>query len=372
MSLAFRQQGPSGLVDTLAVAAAVLASIAMIRLVTGNVPVTLAYAGGLVVLGLVAFAAGRRRAAPAEAEAGLPDWSVTVAAIEQPGLAIAVTDRANRLVCANAAYELWFGSSHAPPRVPVDGASADLLARAARGAWREGDCEPVTIADENQSWTASAQRAGRGDDYLIWRFAPVVRSEPLAGIGKYITGSFGKILSQAGIEVALVGPDGAIRAASSGFARRAAGDEHASMAGQDFVALLRSDERERIYFAREGRKGAPQTLVNVPLVDPEHARGVKPGEAPSLMMLFDSNIGLGGWAGEARGQAPQLEALLEQLPLGLAMTDRDGHFLFANPAFRRAAGAEGKMPPLRSGEKLPPFAPKGPIWRAEAVKPEKK
>src|SRR5690606_7367782 len=146
------------------------------------------------------------------------------------------------------------------------------------------------------------------------------------------------------IEVALVGPDGAIRAASAGFARRAAGDENASMAGQDFVALLRSDERDRIYFAREGRKGAPQTLVNVPLVDPEFGGG-DPGEAPSLMLLLDSGVGLGGWSGEARGQTPQLEALLEQLPLGLAMTDRDGHFLFANPAFRRAAGIEGQKLP---------------------------
>jgi PAS domain-containing protein len=113
------------------------------------------------------------------------------------------------------------------------------------------------------------------------------------------------------------------------------------MAGQDFVALLRSDERDRIYFAREGRKGSPQTLVNVPLSDPELG-GQKAGEAPSLMMLFDAGVGLGGWGSEARGQTPQLESLLEQLPLGLAMTDRDGHFLFANPAFRRAAGVDGR------------------------------
>jgi two-component system, cell cycle sensor histidine kinase and response regulator CckA len=343
-----------GLVDTLAVAAAVLASIAMIRLVTASLPVTLAYAGGLVVLGLVAFAAARRRAAPdVVAEGSLPDWSVTVAAIEQPGVAIAITDRANRLVCASAAYELWFGSSHAPPRLPVDGASAEQLARAARSAWREGDSGEVTIADEHQAWAAAAQRAGKGDDYLIWRFAPIQRSEPLAGIGKWITGSFGRILGAAGIEVALVGPDGAIRAASTGFARRAAGDETASMAGLDFVGLLRSDERDRIYFAREGRKGSPQTLVSVPLADPDalgaQGPGARVGEAPSLMMLLDSGVGLGGWSNEARGQTPQLESLLEQLPLGLAMTDRDGHFLFANPAFHRAAGIDGKrLPPYPS------------------------
>ncbi len=343
-------RGSRRLVDTLAVAAAVLASVAMIQLVTGSVPVTLAYAGGLVVLGLVAIAAGRRRAVPvALEESSSPDWTVTVAAIEQPGMAIAITDRANRLVCANAAYELWFGSSHAPPRLPVDAASADELARAARAAWRDGKSGEVSMVNEHNSWVAAAQRSGRGDDYLIWRFAPIVRTEPLAGIGKWITGTFGRILSGAGVEVALVGPEGTIRAASVGFARRAVGDETAKLAGVDFVALLRSDEHDRIFFAREGRNGATQTLVNVPLADPDLPATSRLGEAPSLMMLFDSTIGLGGWGGEARGQTPQLESLLQQLPLGLAMTDRDGHFLFANPAFHRAAGIPlGKLPPYPS------------------------
>src|SRR5690606_34125790 len=114
----------------------------------------------------------------------------------------------------------------------------------------------------------------------------------------YVTGIFGRILSNAGIEVALVWPDGAIRAASSGFAKRSVGDEHASMAGQDFTALLRSDERERIYFAREGRKGSPQTLVQVPLVD-NATDELSADQAPSLMLLIDIGVGLGGWGNEA-------------------------------------------------------------------------
>ncbi|MEO6041103.1 MAG: response regulator, partial [Croceibacterium sp.] len=258
------------------------------------------------------------------------------------------TDRANRLVCANAAFEQWFGSVHAPPRLSVDEASGERLTAAARAAWRDGESGEVGIADESQGWTATAHRAGRGDEYLLWRFNPVVRQDPLAGVGKFLTGAFGRVLSAAGIEIALVGPDGAIRGVNSGFARRAGGDERATMAGQDFAALLRSDERDRIYFAREGRKGSPQTLVSVPLADPD-APEADAGDAPSLMLLLDNGAGLGGFAGDSRAHTPQLEALLEQLPLGLAMTDRDGHFLFANPAFRRVAGLEGKpMPPYPS------------------------
>jgi two-component system cell cycle sensor histidine kinase/response regulator CckA len=44
-------------------------------------------------------------------------------------------------------------------------------------------------------------------------------------------------------------------------------------------------------------------------------------------------------------QSPHLEALLGQLPLGLAMADRDGRLLFANAAFMRAAGKDGDVPP---------------------------
>ena len=349
------------LVDTLAVAAAVLASVALIQFATQDGTVTLAFAGGLTVHGLIAFTAARYRALPADVQGpGSPDWSVTVAAIEQPGQAVAITDRANRLVCANAAYELWFGSGHAPPRLPVDGASADLLTRIARTAWRDGNSgEVVTIADEDHSWTAEAQRAGRAEDHLVWRFGPVLRDEPVIAIGKYMTGAFGRMLADAGIGTALVGADGTVRAANPGFARRASGDERASMVGQEFVSLLRSDERDRIYFSREGRKGSPQTLVHVPLRDPmddhgDDGRAEGASDGPSLMMLLDRGVGLGGWGSESGGQAPQLEALLEQLPLGLAMTDRDGHFLFANPAFRRAAGIEGRdLPPYPSDLVVP-------------------
>ncbi len=337
-----------GLVDGLTVAAAVLASVAAIQLASGNSTVTLAFAGGLTVLGLIAFAAARFQAAPGVAnEAAGPDWSVTVAAIEQPGQAVAITDRANRLVCANAAFELWFGSGQAPPRLPVDGASSELLARMARNAWRDGNSgEVTTIADEDHSWTAEASRAGRADDFLIWRFEPILRNEPLVAITRHITGLFGRMLGTSGVAAAMVGPDGAIRAVNPAFARRANGDEAASMVGQDFAALLRSDERERIFFTREGKKGSAQTLVHVPL-DEDEGNGSPSPDAPVLMLLLDAGVGLGGWGGDARGQTPQLEALLEQLPLGLAMTDRDGHFLFANPAFRRAAGLDVRT--------LPPF-----------------
>ena len=73
----------------------------------------------------------------------MPDWSVTVAAIEREDCAIAITDRAGRLVCANRRYDEWFGAGHAPPRLPVDAASLERLANAARTGWRDGKGRPT-------------------------------------------------------------------------------------------------------------------------------------------------------------------------------------------------------------------------------------
>jgi two-component system cell cycle sensor histidine kinase/response regulator CckA len=335
--------------DALAVAAALAASVALVWFATGEPTVTLTFGGGLAALGALAFVLLRSRPAQGVQTLSIPDWTVTVAAIEQPGTAVAITDRANRLVCANGTFTAAFGGVHAPPGLPLGDASVDMLTRAARAAWRDGSAELDLIERQGERWTVGLERTGRADDYLIWRFAQQVRSDPLAEIGARIAGPFGRILSRAGIEAILVGPEGVIRSASPSFALRAAGDEKATLAGQEFATLLRSDERERIYFAREGRNGSPLTLVHVPLIDPED-EDLAVDHAPSLMLLLDAGVGIGaGWAGETPGTSAQLQALLEQLPVGLAMTDRDGHFLFSNPAFLQAAGLEGKaLPPFPS------------------------
>ena len=328
--------------EALLLGGALLASVALLHLAVGELALTLAYGGGLAVIALAIFLFSRvaTRLAPAEAES-LPDWSVTLAAIEQDGVGIAITDRANRLVCANAAFGHWFGQHHAPPRLALSGGEAGALGQLARAAWRDGSAPPVPLQDRQQCWMVSAARAGRADDYLVWRFVAQQQDDPLVRIGEGLTGVAGRWLGDAGIAAALVSADGVVQAANAELAARAAGDASASMAGQDFAALLRSDDRERIFFAREGRNGSPQTLVQVPLGDASAAGGV--------MMLIDAAVGLGGWGGDVRGGTMQLEALLEPLPLGLAMTDRDGRFLFANPAFRRAAGVEGRdLPPYPS------------------------
>jgi two-component system cell cycle sensor histidine kinase/response regulator CckA len=334
---------PLGLLAALG--GALAASAAVLWFATGSGLVALAFvlAAGVLLGGVVLLDAAR--SAPAAEGPATPDWSVTVAAIERAGEAIAITDRANRMVCANPFFLDSFGVNAAPPALPLAREGLEAVTLLARTAWRDGSAalEAIEAADET-SWQVSAARAGRGDDHLIWRLKPIARARGAELGALDLAGPFGKMLSRAGIETAITTADGVIRAVSAGFAERAAGDERATLAGQDFVSFLRSDERDRIFFAREGRGGTPQTLVDVPLVDPEERfTAAGPDEATSLMLLIDSGVGIGsGWDGASQAGVAQLDALLAQLPLGLAMTDRDGRFLFGNEAFLRSVGREGR------------------------------
>jgi len=327
-------------------AGALVASTLVLFVATSSWLVALAFLLGVGVLFGAGLMLDRLRTAPAQDQQASPDWTVTVAAIEQAGEAVAITDRANRLVCANSQYIESFGASAAPPALPFAREALEALTRLARDAWRDGAAVIDSLLDgeSEAGWTISARRAGRGDDHLVWRLRPITRATGV-GLGALdLSGPFGKMLSRAGIETAITTADGVIRAVSAGFAERASGDERATLVGQDFVSFLRTDERDRIFFAREGRGGTPQTLVDIPLIDPAmQAQPAGPDEATSLMLLIDSGVGIGsGWDGAAQAGVAQLDALLGQLPLGLAMTDRDGRFLFGNDAFLRAVAREGR------------------------------
>ncbi|GAA4040293.1 hybrid sensor histidine kinase/response regulator [Parerythrobacter jejuensis] len=322
---------------------ALLASIGAVWFVSQLPVLTIAYAAGLATLVVLAIALGRSRPVAQEDELAQPDWSVTVAAINRDDSGVAITDRANRLVCANTRYADQFGVGKAPPNIALDGPSHEALTRVAREAWRDGSsiADRVSSPDGARIWRAEAERAGRGDDYLLWRFRSLEAGDAAGELAQQVSGTFGTMLSRAGVEAALVGADGVIRAVAPGFAERASGDANATLAGQDYVSLLRTDERDRIYFSREGRRGTPHALVHVPLNNPDDQRGAAADEVPSLMLLVEHGIALG--AGEDTGTAnatPQLESLLGALPLGLAMTDRDGRFLFGNAPFLRAIDRE--------------------------------
>lgn len=333
-------------IERLALGLALLGSFAIVWLATRELAAVAGFGAGLGILGVISWLWTRPTPSTAEPEYALPDWSVTVAAIDRPDAAIAVTDRAGRLVCANLLYDQWFTAGYAPPRLPVDNASLERLAKIGRSAWRDGVAATDLVENsEGGRWKASAVRAGRGDDYLVWTITPLSPPDLVGDLVPHLDGKLGRALSQSGFAVAIVDPDGKIRAVSSGFAARATGDAAAILTGQEFTAHLRQDERDTITWARDGKRGAPLSLFYLPVTDPDEPGPPNYDSTPSLILLADHGVGIGGGGSEATAAVPHLEALLGQLPLGLAMADRDGRLLFANIAFMRAAGQEGEAPP---------------------------
>ena len=115
---------------------------------------------------------------------------------------------------------------------------------------------------------------------------------------------------------------------------RATGGTDANITGRNFINFLRSDDKGTIFFEREGRHGTPVRLFHIPLDRDKE-------KAPALILLIDDDGGM-----VERGKAlEQVESMLSLLPLGLALTDRDGRFLFLNEAFAQTAGiGEGEQP----------------------------
>lgn len=336
--------------DLAVLAGAFVISALLLWLVSGEPLVAAGFAGGVAVLAALGRMVLPRGSPQEAAELHVPDWSVAHVAIDQPGSAVAITDRAGRLVCASPAFSSWFGASAVPPLLPLDRTSQERLEQAARAAWRDGEAQAGPLESESgesgpSRWTAQVQRAGRGEDYLVWRLIPAEQVDLVADMAGHIDGKLGRALARQGIQAAVVSPDGTIHAANPAFALRAAGDASAQMAGTDFVGYLCSDDQERIFYAREGGAGAPLRLLHVPVADPDLSFDPDPAQVPTLMLLIDGE----GGVGDTRTGIPQIEALLARLPLGLAMTDRDGRFLFANDAFLRAAGhGEPTAPPYPS------------------------
>ncbi|WP_298281794.1 response regulator [Novosphingobium sp.] len=327
--------------DWLLLGGAVITSAGALWVVSGQPLVIGGFLGGVGVIGAALRLAYRPAQASVSADFATPDWSVTNAAIESADTAMAITDRAGRMVCANALMGEWFGAGAAPPRLPLEKAGVEALEDALRAAWRDGSASADALTSASGTWRAELSRVGRGEDFLIWRFKPVVTQNLVADMVGHVSGKLGRALAREGLQAAVVNPDGMVLAANTAFAQRATGHASSEIAGTDFVSYLASDESERVFYAREGGKGTPVRLVHLPVADPDGIANTDPARTASLFLLIDNQHSVG----DIRAGLPQIEALLARLPLGLAMTDRDGRFLFANAAFLRAAGHEDTIPP---------------------------
>ena len=318
---------------------AVLASAGLLYWQVQNIALITAFLALVISMAGVAFFL-RPQADDFDQDPADPgDWAVTRMVADQADIGLAITDRAGRLVCANELFTKWFNGPAVPPELPLQAGGNELLATAGRTAWRDGRGYAEGLKRGVAEYNAKVVRAGQGDEYLLWQMIPQIQADILDDMIRLISGGGGRAFSEAGILASVIGSEGRIRASNQAFALRATGRVDANISGRNFINFLRSDDKGTIFFEREGRHGTPVRLFHIPL-----DRGKE--KAPALILLIDDDGGM-----VERGKAlEQVESMLSLLPLGLALTDRDGRFLFFNDAFAKTAGIGENEQPLYPGD----------------------
>ncbi|HEX8484946.1 hybrid sensor histidine kinase/response regulator [Sphingomonas sp.] len=321
---------------------AALAAAILIFFVAGNSVV----AGGFLAAGLIVGGGAivwRLLAAPAPASVSAVDWSMARALAEASSDAVAVTDRAGRLVCANDRYQALFDGLPTPPGLPLDADGVTVLGSAGRAAWRDGSGQARNLVARGTALSAEIVRSGDEGDMLVWRFAIAAAHDAAATVARLLETDTGERLGQSGIMAALLSPDGRIRAANRVLRLRAVGHDDSAdaqaLVGRDFTRFLITDSRGLVRFEREGLGGMPLRILQVPFAADDDA-----GVLVALVDDEDDTPAIGASA------SAHVRSLVSLMPFGMALVDRDGRFLQMNEAFMRAASVDAAAPPLYPGD----------------------
>src|SRR6185437_4386696 len=179
-------------------------------------------------------------------------------------------------------------------------------------------------------------RVAASNDLLLWRFPKTPAADPLTTAVRRMESVTGERLAAAGVLAAVVDGKGVILAANRLFADRAI-DANQQLKATRFGELVEIGDDEQMRLVAEGETGQPMRGVHVP-ADTQADGGA------GTFLLFDA----GNAASVA--QSSNLQALLDVMPIGLALVDRDGRFLIMKSAFRQAAGIKGSDTPVYPGD----------------------
>lgn len=318
-----------------------LAAALVILGVVGSIPLAGTFLATTLVLGgaLVVY---RQLFQSPTVVASEPDWSIARALAESSSDAIAVTDRAGRLVCANDRYEAIFLGFPTPPGLPFDASGVERLSAAGRAAWRDGSAGTDRLVVHGTVLTADVARAGEDGNLLVWRFRGNEGLDLARTMETLLSGPTGDRLGSAGIMAALINPDGRIRSANRVLRVRAMGEGEGDILGRDFARFLITDAHGMARFEREGMTSNPLRVLQIPFLDGE--------DAPMLVALIDEEDGSHPAIGESAGA--HIKSLVALMPFGVALIGADGRFLQMNDAFARAAAVDSLSPPLYPGDLL--------------------
>ncbi|MEO6198681.1 MAG: PAS domain-containing protein, partial [Sphingomicrobium sp.] len=322
------------LVPSVAVAAGL--SMAILLLLYGQPLLAgLALLGGAAA-GVVADRFSRTSDAVGAGLIAGPDFSLVGAAMSLATEPAALTDGEGRLLIANPAYRERFGSARPPLGLASDEDSLHGLEAARTMAWRDGAACAAGIETEAGALPVEVERIGASGSHLLWRFPDSAKGDPLTLAVRRMKGVMGERLAAAGIMVAVIDSRGVVQGGNALFDGRAlgAGQQHGKVPFRD---LIRSGENQCLQLRFEGEEAPVLRGIYLPL-DPDAESG-----AGTFLILDNGD-------GTSRNQAANVQALLDVLPVGLALVDRDGRFLTLNQAFRQAAGIAVSATPVYPGD----------------------
>jgi two-component system, cell cycle sensor histidine kinase and response regulator CckA len=193
-------------------------------------------------------------------------------------------------------------------------------------AWRDGGGCAAGIATEKGTYALEIERVGARADLLLWRFLKPGSSDPVALANRRLRGRIGDLLGGAGVLAAVADGEGRLVSWNALFESRAL-EGRVDKEKPRFAELVEAGEEGLFHLVAQGDGGRPLRAVRIPVEAPG-------GEDHAYFYLFDSPDTL------PVSSSQHLQAMLDVLPIGLALVDRDGRFLTMNDAFRKAASIE--------------------------------
>ena len=298
-------------------------------------------AAALVVLAIVAaaimFLRTPQPSRPGEPLVVGPDYALLGSALGLSTDPIALTTGEGSLLLVNAAFRERFGGARPPLDLAANGDAAEGLKLAQTMAWRDGGGCVAAVETIAGTTPVEVERVGSQNDLLLWRFVRPGLPDPVAMAANRLRGRAGDLLGRAGVLAAFLDPQGKVIAYNQLFEARALAGQSDKSEPRLADLVTETEEEGNFQLVAEGENGRRLRAVMVPLDPPA------PSEFGNFY-LFDSPDTL------PSSSSSHLQALLDMLPIGLALVDGDGRFLTMNEAFCQAAGIRGSARPVYPGD----------------------
>ena len=276
---------------------------------------------------------------------GRIDWALVRAALESQQVALAITGRDGRLASANAAYGLRAGGYPSPFDLAQPGTPQHEDIRAAAVAARRDGSGFADIELEGEDGLLRRLRIGvkpaeQSRDFLLWTLRRDRIDKAIDDLCELMHGPLGHWLGLADYSAVMADSRGALLAANRNFKRLlgAPAENPDILLGNLVEVDAKGDAWALIHGEDEEAERIPLEMSRMPLVDATaRANGRTTGAAQAHLFLFRESEAPPGPSEPPPADLPQL---MDVLPIGLALADRDGKLVFMNEAFRAAGGID--------------------------------